>query len=200
MFEKKTKFGRAGLWTVLAGAGAVAIAGTLLGGADRSAPLLMPAAQAQGTAAGPAIGKKAPAFTVATMGGGKLDPTKQTGKVVVMDFWATWCPPCRMAIPVLQEMHKKYGKQGVVVVGISDEDKATVNPFVKKQNMTYTVIADPKGAQEGMRRYRADSIPTLAVIDKKGTLRMIEVGFNDDPKEGTRAKLNQILPKLLAEK
>lgn len=191
----------------LAAGAALAVGGLLLenlatrGPAADPTPALMPAAQAAQEAAPLANGAPAPSIgKVATLGGGKVSLEKYRGKVVVMDFWATWCPPCRMAIPVLQGVHNKYAKQGVVVLGVSDEPASVVSPFAKKQGMTYTLAADPEAAGPAMQRYGVEGIPTLVVIDKKGRVRMYESGFDGRPGVGTKEKLDAVVKKLVAEK
>lgn len=94
------------------------------------------------------------------------------GKVTVVEFWATWCPPCRVSIPHLTDLQAKYEDRGVVVVGISNEDEATVRPFVEKmgQKMDYHVAIDGAGKVGGgyMGAFKQNSIPTAFVVDKAG--------------------------------
>lgn len=93
------------------------------------------------------------------------------GNIYVIEFWATWCPPCRTSIPHLSMLQKKHKKDGLVIVGISDESKPKVAKFVKKQsNMDYSVAADAKGEvyKTYMKEYRG--IPKAFVVDKKGII------------------------------
>ncbi|MCX7824124.1 MAG: TlpA family protein disulfide reductase [Verrucomicrobiae bacterium] len=89
------------------------------------------------------------------------------GKVVIVDFWATWCPPCRQEIPGFIELQKKFGDKGLVVVGLSlDDDTATVADFVKEQRVNYPVFVvgqDTTAAWGGI-----NSIPTTFILDKSG--------------------------------
>jgi len=122
------------------------------------------------------------------------------GKVVILDFWATWCGPCRMAIPILSDLQTQYGAQGLQVVGISDETPSRVAPFAKQAGMNYAVVAGGDDSHLGMMAYGARSLPTLAVIDKRGKVRLLEPGLDMTPGHGTRETLNELIPKLLAEK
>ena len=92
-------------------------------------------------------------------------------KIYVVEFWATWCPPCRSSIPHLSMLQKKYEKDGLVVVGISNENKKKVEEFVKKQTkMDYSVASDEKGKvyETYMKEY--SGIPNSFLIDKKGMI------------------------------
>ncbi len=83
------------------------------------------------------------------------DPKRKDAKrVVVLDFWATWCPPCREETPHLQRLHKKYGEKGLIIIGVSqDSDGAkSVKPFADKNKLTYLQLVDPK--HEVARKYR----------------------------------------------
>ena len=95
----------------------------------------------------------------------------EKGKIYVVEFWATWCPPCRTSIPHLSKLQKKFKKDGVVVVGISSEKKSKVEKFVKKQtDMNYSVATDANGQvyKKYMKEYRG--IPNAFVVDKKGMI------------------------------
>lgn len=89
--------------------------------------------------------------------------------IFVIEFWATWCPPCLTSIPHLSDLQAKYKDQGVVVVGITKEDEATVKEFVTShQNMDYHVALDKNGETNKVYMKGIDSIPTAFVIDKQG--------------------------------
>lgn len=88
------------------------------------------------------------------------------GKVVVVEFWATWCPPCRASIPHLVKLHNKYKDEGVVIIGLTDEDydRAKIGEFVQKMNMTYIVgTGSTSGPEYGVR-----GIPHAVVVGRDG--------------------------------
>jgi len=117
-------------------------------------------------------------FTLDQFEGSKVSLAEQKGKVVLVDFWATWCGPCRAAIPNLVRMYNEYKDQGLVVLGISlDQEKDALPKFIKDYNITYPILY---GNQQIARAYEVQSIPTLVIFDKKGKIAFREVGFSDE--------------------
>ena len=139
-------------------------------------------------------GDPAPQFKVVSTSGQNITLANYKGYVLVMDFFATWCPPCREAIPHLMELNQKYGKQGLQVLGLSaDEDgEKVVKEFVAEKRITYPVAlaGDSLMADYGLR-----SIPTMYVINKKGVMVEKYMGFSDDMARSMEA----LIKKLLAE-
>lgn len=125
--------------------------------------------------------------------GDAVDLAAGKGKnIYVVEFWATWCGPCRQSIPHLTELQKKYKDQGVVFVGISDEESDTVKKFVKKMGakMEYTVAVDDgkKTSAAYMDAFGQEGIPTAFVVDKQGAV--VWVGH---PMEGLDRTLEQLV-------
>lgn len=125
-------------------------------------PNYIPAAQ-KATAA-------APDFTLPTTDGKTLKLSDLKGKVVILDFWATWCPPCRKGIPDLVELKEKYGSKGVEIIGISvdTETKPEVVPFIKEYEINYPVVYGNMNVYQQYGGIRA--IPTSFIIDKEGKI------------------------------
>ena len=112
----------------------------------------------------------APDFTLPQMGGGSFTLSSLSGKVVILDFWATWCGPCRVEIPDFISLQEDYGDRGLEVVGISlDRDKeAVVGPFVEKMGMNYTIVF---GDRDVTQRYGGiRGIPTTFLLDRSGNI------------------------------
>jgi len=144
-------------------------------------------------------GTRAPAFITTTLQGKALSLASLRGKVVLLDYWATWCGPCRMATPTLESLHKKFGSRGLRVVGISvdqPDSVAQVRPFVKAFGVTYLVSASPIANAWAARAYHVDGIPAQYLIDKKGIVRWSQSGFAPDEGPELAARIR----KLLAEK
>lgn len=139
------------------------------------------------------VGSPAPAWrdTQAVSGSFPASVAGMRGHVVLLDFWATWCGPCRVSIPKLEALQSRYGAQGLSVVGISTEDPADVALFAQRMSMHYAVGVDPRGATT--RAYSVFSLPTLVVIDKTGKVRDVAIGY--DPS----ASLDALVRTLLAE-
>jgi thiol-disulfide isomerase/thioredoxin len=108
------------------------------------------------------VGKPMPALNVEFLG---AKPAYE-GKGRIVEFWATWCPPCRASIPHLNEIYKKFKDKGLVVIGITDEEKAKVEAFQKKIPMDYAVGIDAKGAL--LKQLGIEGIPHAFVVDKAG--------------------------------
>jgi len=98
------------------------------------------------------------------------------GRVIVLDFWATWCMPCRVVIPKLDVLQAQYGAQGLSVLGVSTEDTQDVSQFVQNMAMRYGVAVDRHG--QTTRGYGVMSLPTVVVIDKRGVVRDVSVGYD----------------------
>jgi cytochrome c biogenesis protein CcmG/thiol:disulfide interchange protein DsbE len=124
-------------------------------------------------------GDKAPDFSLKSVDGKTIKLSDYEGKIVIIDFWATWCPPCRKGIPDLILIQKKY-KDDVVIIGISldgDKTKKDVPGFVKDQGINYPIVY---GDNNVVTAYGGiESIPTAFVIDKKGNVVDKHVGLVD---------------------
>jgi peroxiredoxin len=90
------------------------------------------------------------------------------GKIVLVNFWATWCPPCRKEMPDLQALYERYKDQGFVVLSISDEDAAKVSPFIAEHRITYPVLLDP--GRKVNEAFVVEGIPKSFVYDRQGKL------------------------------
>ncbi|OGG46513.1 MAG: hypothetical protein A3F84_19715 [Candidatus Handelsmanbacteria bacterium RIFCSPLOWO2_12_FULL_64_10] len=112
--------------------------------------------------------KVAPEITLASSlnSPAKLSLAGARGKVVLLEFWATWCPPCRASIPHLQKLHDTYGKRGLLIISVTNEDEKTVQAFVKAHRMTFPVGIDD--GDKTMTTYGIESIPTAFLIDRTG--------------------------------
>jgi peroxiredoxin len=145
--------------------------------------------------AAPRPGQPAPNFKVVSTSGQLVTLDNYRGYVLVVDFFATWCQPCRQSIPHLVEMNRKFGKQGLQVLGLSaDEDgERTVRAFANEYRINYplALAGDEATADFGIR-----SVPVMFVIDKKGSIAEVYRGFSDE----MGRSMEQLIKRLLAEK
>jgi peroxiredoxin len=107
-------------------------------------------------------------FTLADLQGKSWTLSKLRGKVVVVNFWATWCPPCRKEMPDLEALYNRFKGQGLVVLAISDEDAAKVLPFIAQRRMTYVILLDPGRKVNDL--FQVEGIPKTFVYDRDGKL------------------------------
>lgn len=139
-------------------------------------------------------GDPAPPFKVVSTTGQNITLANYKGYVLVMDFFATWCPPCRESIPHLIELNQKYNKQGLQILGLSaDEDgEKVVKAFVAEKKLNYPVAM---ASEQLLTDYGLRSIPTIYVINKKGVIAEKYMGFSDEMAKSMEA----LIKKLLAE-
>ncbi len=107
-------------------------------------------------------------FTLAELGGKTWTLKAQRGKVVVLNFWATWCPPCRKEMPDLETLYQQFKDQGLVILAISDEDAGKVRLFIAQQKVTYPILLDP--GRKVNELFQIEGIPKTFVYDRNGKL------------------------------
>jgi len=130
----------------------------------------------------------APEFTASTLQGQKLSLHELSGKIVVLDFWATWCPPCRESLPEIKDLLKKYSREKLAVISISgDDDEAAWKDFVAKKNMDWPQVLGKQNRQIE-EAFGVHAFPTYIVIDAEGVVRQRIVGLNPTQSVAYRLK------------
>ena len=138
----------------------------------------------------------APNFTLKTLNAPKVKSLKDfKGQVVLLNFWATWCKPCRDELPYLEAIHKKYKKLGFSVVGVNiDEEVQLASELVKKTKLTFPSFSDPKSKVSDL--YKIEAMPSTIMIDRKGNWRYLYNGY----KPGYEVKYEKHVKKLVRER
>ena len=127
----------------------------------------------------PVVGAPAPDFTLADVSGTQVSLSDFKGQVVLLNFWATWCPPCKLEMPTLQQHYVDFKDQGLVVVGVeAGEPKAEVQAFAAEQQLTFPILPDEKSAVTD--QYRVLALPTTFVIDRQGVIVRQHRGMMDE--------------------
>jgi thiol-disulfide isomerase/thioredoxin len=140
------------------------------------------------------IGKPAPTFSLQTVQGKDMSLAKERGNVVVLDFWATWCPPCRESLPGLQKLHadKELADKGLKVYAVNlREGTEEAKQYLEQNNLTFPVPLDKAGAVA--QKYLVSGIPTTAVVGRDGKVKAVFVGFGGGAEERLREAVNKAL-------
>jgi thiol-disulfide isomerase/thioredoxin len=143
----------------------------------------------------PLIGKKAPQFESVLLDGSKFKLENHKGKVVVLDFWATWCGPCVRALPVLIEKMSQFEKDELILLAVNQgETKKVISQFLKKKKLQQLNVVMDRKKSIG-RDYKVQGIPKTVVIDQEGFIRHVEVGFGEQAAARINAKISKLLSK-----
>ncbi len=138
------------------------------------------------------VGKPAPAFTATTLDGKDVSLASLRGKVVVLDFWATWCGPCVASLPNVTQVTASLRDRGVVFYAVNDkENAADITAFQKGKGLAFPVLLDPDGKVN--KSYLANSIPQTVLIDKHGRIQAVHVGYDPNMKQVLSQQLTDLL-------
>jgi thiol-disulfide isomerase/thioredoxin len=130
----------------------------------------------------------APEFTLTDIDGNEVSLASTAGKVRLIDFWATWCPPCRDEIPMLNELSEAYRDQGFEILAISDENQKVISKFAEEYEVKYTNLV---GTERVSEQYIVLGLPAAYLIDGEG--RIVESFLGPKPRKVLEAKIRELL-------
>jgi len=121
-----------------------------------------------------------------------LDLARHRGQVVIVDFWASWCKPCRQSIPWLNALRSRYGANGLVIIGVNvDAERRDADRFLRDVPIDFEVVYDPQG--DIARQFKLKGMPTTYVFDRSGNIVETHVGFREATKEQAEAEIKNLL-------
>jgi peroxiredoxin len=146
----------------------------------------------------PAVGHRAPDFTLRDPDARPVQLSRVLKeKAVLLNFWATWCPPCREEMPTMERAYRDYGARGLEILAVSVDAggesavAARVTEFMSAFKLTFPALLDPQG--EVVRAYRLRGLPMSFLIDRQGAIRAVEIGFRDWASPESRRGLEALL-------
>jgi cytochrome c biogenesis protein CcmG/thiol:disulfide interchange protein DsbE len=123
----------------------------------------------------PQVGFAAPDFTLETQDGGTISLADLRGQVVLINFWATWCPPCRAEMPAIQQVYDQYRERGFTVLAVNQQEGATqVGPFADQMGLTFPILMDRDGSVSA--RYQVNGLPSTFFVDRAGVVQNVTLG------------------------
>jgi peroxiredoxin len=118
----------------------------------------------------------APQFALPAKGGSQINLAQYKGQVVMLNFWASWCGPCRQEMPLLEDIYKKYNKLGFTLIGVNVEpDSKAADDWLKQTPVSFPVLYDKDSKVS--RMYDVSGMPSTVIIDRKGNLRFLHHGY-----------------------
>ena len=136
----------------------------------------------------------APDFTLKSLSGKNLKLSEYAGNVVLLNFWASWCAPCRLEMPLLNDLHNKYEKLGFVVLGVNVEEQTDkARSYIADRPVDFPILFDDTNSVS--KKYNVIAMPTTVMIDRNGNMRYLHQGY----KPGDEKKYKKMVKKLVRE-
>lgn len=138
------------------------------------------------------VGKVPPDFTLKSSAGNNLRLSEFIGQVVLINFWATWCSPCRKELPLLNELHERYNRAGFVLIGINiDQDLDKAREFANSLGIKFPILFDP--VNEVSKSYGLSAMPTTIIIDRSGKTARVFLGYQPGYEKTYEADIRALL-------
>ncbi|MBI1422639.1 MAG: redoxin domain-containing protein [Gammaproteobacteria bacterium] len=144
----------------------------------------------------PAVAKpvsgKAPEFTLKSRSGKNLRLSDFRGQVVLINFWASWCGPCRQEMPLLENLYKRYSKLGFTILGVNvDTDSSKANNYLRDITVSFPVVYDVTNAVS--KNYNVNAMPTTVIVDRNGNMRFLHQGYKPGYEKDYKKQVVQLI-------
>lgn len=166
----------------------------LLGGAWIAASTLPPGALAAGGVSAPRAGLLAPDFELQTLNGSSMRLSDLRGQPVIVNIWASWCPPCKREMPAFQRVYEEYETRGLVILAvdaIQQDNLDDVQSFVSNNSLTFPILLDERS--EVLAGYQISAFPSTFFVDQEGVIRKVVIGAVSEPL--LRSQIEELLGK-----
>ena len=143
-------------------------------------------------AASEKLSGKASNFTLKSRSGKNIKLSDMRGKVVMLNFWASWCGPCRKEMPILEKIHKKYKRLGFTLLGVNvEENSSAAKNYLKDVKVSFPILFDR--TNKTSKLYNVSAMPTTVLIDRNGNKRFIHKGYKDGYEKDYRKQIKKLL-------
>lgn len=141
---------------------------------------------------GMSISGKAPDFTLKSRDGKNLRLSDYRGQVVMINFWASWCGPCRQEMPLLEDMYKRYGKLGFTILGVNvDTDSTKAINYLKDVQVTFPIVYDTGNTVS--KSFNVNAMPTTVIVDRNGNMRFLHQGYKPGYENEYKKQVKQLI-------
>lgn len=138
------------------------------------------------------VSGKAPVFTLKSRGGQNLRLSDYRGQVLLINFWASWCGPCRSEMPLLEELYKRYNKLGFTIMGVNvDNDSTKANNYLRDITVTFPIVYDTTNAVS--KSFNVNAMPTTVIVDRNGNMRFLHQGYKPGYENDYRKEVVQLI-------
>ena len=143
-------------------------------------------------AASEKLSGKAPNFTLKSRSGKNIKLSELRGQVIMLNFWASWCGPCRKEMPILEKIHKKYKRLGFTLLGVNvEENSRDAKNYLKDVRVTFPILFDNR--QRVSKMYNVSAMPTTVIIDKNGNKRFLHKGYKAGYENDYKKQIKKLL-------
>ncbi len=138
------------------------------------------------------VGSPAPDFTLKSRSGENTKLSELRGEVVMVNFWASWCAPCRQEMPLLEELHERYADLGFTLLGVNvEEDSSAALDMLKEIPVTFPVLFDTRNTVSKL--YNVIAMPTTVILDRDGTVRFVHKGYLPGYEDDYRKQVKELI-------